>query len=80
MAAHFVMHAQERVTVMAGQRQVVRSTSSRRTRRIRRAALDPDLLADWKAAEDDAAALRVIVDQVASLTDVRALALHQRWC
>ena len=28
----------------------------------------------------DAAALRVLVDQVASLTDVRALALHRRWC
>ena len=42
--------------------------------------LDPDLLADWKAADSDGAALRLIVDQAASLTDVRALALHTRWC
>ena len=42
--------------------------------------LDPDLLVDWKAADSDAAALRVVIDQVASLTDVRALTLHRRWC
>ena len=42
--------------------------------------LDPDLLEDWKAADSDASALRVVVDQVASLTDVRALLLHHRWC
>ena len=38
------------------------------------------LRADWEAAAGDAAALRVLVDQVASLTDVRALTLHRRWC
>jgi dGTPase len=41
--------------------------------------LDPDLLEDWKAAGSDAEALRVVVDQVASLTDVRAQQLHRRW-
>ena len=41
--------------------------------------LDPDLLGDWKAATDDAEALRVVVDQVASLTDVRAEYLHHAW-
>jgi dGTPase len=40
--------------------------------------LDPDLLEDWKSAESDAAALRVVVDQVASLTDASALAWHVR--
>ncbi|GAB3079643.1 deoxyguanosinetriphosphate triphosphohydrolase [Phycicoccus sp. Root563] len=79
VAAHFVMHAQERVTVMAGQRQVVRSLVEA-YQADPPGRLDPDLLADWKAADSDAAALRVLVDQVASLTDVRALALHQRWC
>ena len=79
VAAHFVMHAQERVTVMAGQRQVVRSlVEAYQTDPPGR--LDPDLLADWKAAGSDAEALRVVVDQVASLSDVRALALHERWC
>lgn len=79
VAAHFVMHAQERVTVMAGQREVVRSLVEA-YQADPPGRLDPDLLADWKAADSDAAALRLIVDQVASLTDVRALALHQRWC
>ena len=44
------------------------------------ARLDPDLRRDWEAADGDAPALRVLVDQVASLTDVRAMALHRRWC
>ena len=79
VAAHFVMLSEERVEVMARQRQVVRDLveaylADPPTR------LDPDLLADWKAADSDAAALRVVVDQVASLTDVRALVLHERWC
>ncbi len=79
VAAHFVMHAQERVAVMAGQRDIVRSLAE--AYQVDPAGrLDPDLVADWKAAGSDAEALRVVVDQVASLTDVRALVLHQRWC
>jgi len=42
--------------------------------------LDPDLRGDWHGATDEGAARRVVVDQVASLTDVRALDLHRRWC
>jgi dGTPase len=41
-------------------------------------ALDPALRQAYFAAADDAAGLRVVVDQVASLTDPAALALHQR--
>ena len=37
--------------------------------------LDDDLRADYAAAVDDAERLRVVIDQVASLTDGRALAL-----
>jgi dGTPase len=33
----------------------------------------------WLAAADDAARLRVVIDQVASLTDPAAVAWHQRW-
>ncbi|NKX56768.1 deoxyguanosinetriphosphate triphosphohydrolase [Arthrobacter mobilis] len=40
--------------------------------------LEPAFTADWQAADDDAARLRVVVDQVASLTDVSAIALHER--
>ena len=41
-------------------------------------ALEPPFAADWRAAADDAARLRVVVDQVASLTDVSAAAWHAR--
>lgn len=40
--------------------------------------LDPVFAPMWKAAPDDAARLRVVVDQVASLTDPAALAWHRR--
>ena len=38
--------------------------------------LDTAFAADWAAAADDAARKRVVVDQVASLTDVSAMAQH----
>ncbi|HEY0217189.1 MAG TPA: deoxyguanosinetriphosphate triphosphohydrolase [Cellulomonas sp.] len=41
-------------------------------------ALEPPFAADWRAADDDAARLRVVIDQVASLTDVSAGAWHAR--
>ncbi|MDC5697898.1 deoxyguanosinetriphosphate triphosphohydrolase [Intrasporangium calvum] len=41
--------------------------------------LDPPFRADFLAAQDDAARLRVVVDQVASLTDARAVLLHSLW-
>jgi dGTPase len=40
--------------------------------------LDLGFAEDWDAAADDAARKRVVVDQVASLTDVSALAWHSR--
>jgi dGTPase len=42
--------------------------------------LEGHFAADWHAASDDAARLRVVVDQVAALTDMRALAWHSRLC
>jgi dGTPase len=73
LAGHFVMFADERVEAMAQQRSVVVDL-------VRWFAADPgrldgDLRADYAAAADDAQRLRVVVDQVASLTDGRALAL-----
>ncbi|WP_448061104.1 deoxyguanosinetriphosphate triphosphohydrolase [Cellulomonas hominis] len=38
--------------------------------------LEPPFAADWVEAEDDAARLRVLIDQVASLTDVSAASWH----
>jgi dGTPase len=40
--------------------------------------LDPPLRADWLAATDDAARLRAVIDQVASLTDHSVVSWHQR--
>ena len=41
-------------------------------------ALETPFAADWEAAADDGARLRVVVDQVASLTDVSAAEWHAR--
>jgi dGTPase len=41
-------------------------------------SLEPPFAADWRSADDDGARLRVVIDQVASLTDVSAAAWHAR--
>ncbi|SCF45378.1 deoxyguanosinetriphosphate triphosphohydrolase [Micromonospora mirobrigensis] len=41
-------------------------------------ALDPVFAPLWRAAPDDATRLRVVIDQVASLTDPAAVAWHRR--
>jgi dGTPase len=41
-------------------------------------ALEPMFAAAWREATDDAARLRVVIDQVARLTDVSALRWHER--
>ena len=38
--------------------------------------LDPIFEDDWKVARNDAERLRVVIDQIASLTDPGAYALH----
>jgi dGTPase len=78
VAAHYVMYAAERVALHARQREVVAELVAAYEADPGR--LDPDLRRDWELASGDTAALRVLVDQVASLTDVRALTLHRRWC
>jgi dGTPase len=40
--------------------------------------LDPALVPSWRAAPDDAGRLRVVIDQVAQLTDTSAVAWHAR--
>ena len=42
--------------------------------------LDPLLRPSWDAARTDAARRRVVIDQVASLTDTSAIAWHHRLC
>ncbi len=40
--------------------------------------LEPMFAADWRDAPDDGARLRVVIDQVASLTDASALGMYER--
>lgn len=42
--------------------------------------LEPHLRPAWEAAPDDGSRLRVIVDQIASLTDISVVAWHRRHC
>ena len=73
LAAHFVMFADERVGIMARQREVVVELAEWFAADPSR--LDRDLGADFDSALDDSERLRVVVDQVASLTDGRAMTL-----
>jgi dGTPase len=77
VAAHYVMRADGRVAVLERQRAVIAELVSLLTLRGP-ASLMPAFRADYEAAGDDAARLRVVVDQVASLTDASALAWHDR--
>jgi dGTPase len=77
IAAHFVMRAADRVGVLARQQEVIAELVS--MLRLRGPAeLEPPFRADFAVADSDATRLRVIVDQVACLTDASALAWHQR--
>lgn len=75
VAAHFVMFSGERADEYIHQRQVVADLAAWFAADPE-GRLDADLAHDLTVAEDDAARLRVVVDQVAGLTDVRALLLH----
>ncbi len=77
VAAHYVMRAGDRVSVLAQQREVVSELVSLLWLRGPE-ALTPAHRADFEAAGSDAARLRVVVDQVASLTDASAVVWHDR--
>ncbi len=77
VAAHYVMRAEDRVSVLEWQREVVTDLVSVLVARAP-AELMPALRADFTDAASDAARLRVVVDQVAFLTDASAVAWHTR--
>ena len=79
VAAHYVMRAEERVAILVTQREVVADLVEA-LRKGGPELLQPAFRADFEAAADDAGQLRVVVDQVASLTDASALAWHARLC
>jgi dGTPase len=75
LAAHYVMQAADRVALLERQRTLVTELVAVLLDRGPD-ALDRPFADDWHAAGDDAARLRVVVDQVASLTDASAVARH----
>ncbi len=79
VAVAYVMAPRESEPVYGAQREIVAELVDVLAERAP-VALEPPFAADWREAADDAARLRVVVDQVASLTDHSAQAWHQRLC
>ena len=77
IAAHYVMQADDRVTAMEHQREMLAELVQVLVDRGPD-ALDRPFADDWDAAPDDAARMRVVIDQVASLTDASAVSRHRR--
>ena len=77
VAAHFVMNVRARLEVQAGEREVINALVA--AYRADPGRLDRDLRADHDAATSEEEVLRVVIDQVASLTDTRARHLHRAW-
>ncbi|MGH8829212.1 MAG: deoxyguanosinetriphosphate triphosphohydrolase, partial [Jiangellaceae bacterium] len=77
LAAVYVMTAEDRAPIYGRQRDLVAELVEQLQDQAPD-ALEPTFREDWPAALDDAARLRVIIDQVASLTDASAYDLHAR--
>jgi dGTPase len=83
VAAHYVMGREGADAQQAGERELIAELALAIDRGAP-ATLDPVLVPAWDAAEsapgDPAARRRVVIDQVASLTDTSAIAWHRRLC
>lgn len=79
VAVHYVMAPREHEPVYLRQRTVIFDLADA-LMTSRGEHLDPALAGDWRVAEDEAARLRVVVDQIASLTDTSARTWHARLC
>jgi dGTPase len=77
MALRYVMRRPGAETLRARQQEILRDLVAA-LMAAAPAPLDPVFAPLWRAATDDAARLRVVVDQVASLTDPAAVAWHRR--
>ncbi len=75
VALRFVMRDPRRLAVQARQRELVVELCAALVRQAPQ-PLDPALLPAWQQAGDTSAKLRVIVDQVAALTDAQAVRWH----
>ncbi|MGH3165422.1 MAG: deoxyguanosinetriphosphate triphosphohydrolase, partial [Trebonia sp.] len=79
VSAHYVIFAESSVAPKARERELITELASA----ILAGApgtLDPVLRPSWDAGASDAERRRVVVDQVASLTDTSAIAWHDRLC
>jgi dGTPase len=77
VAAHYVMRRAGAHERLAAQRRTLHALVDAIAARAP-VTLEPALAASWLAATDDGARLRVVVDQVAQLTDTSAIAWHAR--
>jgi dGTPase len=75
MALRFVMSDPHRLTVQAEQRELMAELCTALAHRAPE-RLDPALHPAWDQAGSDSARLRVIIDQVAALTDAQAVRWH----
>jgi dGTPase len=75
IAAHYVMQAEDRVALMERQRELLAELFEALWSRGPD-ALERPFADDWAAADSDATRRRVVVDQVASLTDASAVSRH----
>lgn len=75
LALRYVMSDRRRLAMQEGQRQTLVELVQALSRRAPD-SLDGVFLPAWEAASDDAALVRVVIDQVASLTDAQAYAWH----
>ncbi|MDH6131713.1 dGTPase [Kitasatospora sp. MAA4] len=77
VAVRYVMQRDEQAQLRSRQRIVIAELAEVLTRRAPE-GLDPVFAALYEDAPDDRAALRAVIDQIATLTDASALALHAR--
>ncbi len=77
VAAHYVMSGADRDVLLGRQRELLTELVALLWERGP-VELDPASRADFEAAPTDAGRLRVVIDQVASLTDASAVAWHAR--
>jgi len=79
MAAHYVMSRRGAAAEQARERDLITELAAA-IERGAPATLDPVFQPAWDSAADDKQRHRVIIDQLASLTDTSALAWHKRLC
>jgi len=77
VAAHYVMSRPRAMAEQARERDVITELALA-VQRGAPASLDPFFQPAWDGAADDQERHRVIIDQLASLTDTSALAWHKR--